>query len=51
MGVRLRCGPISTDSVIEVLASEADRYPEIDHLTFSAARQGRRVHGNDEPQH
>ena len=37
-GVKVRCGPISTDAVIEVFASEADRYAQIDQLTFQRRR-------------
>ncbi len=37
-GIRVRCGPISTDSVIEVLGSEADRYSHIDRLKFQRRR-------------
>lgn len=37
-GVKVRCGPISTDAVIEVFASEADRYAQIDRLTFQRRR-------------
>ncbi|MXX70207.1 MAG: hypothetical protein F4Y74_14765 [Gemmatimonadales bacterium] len=37
-GIKVQCGPISTDSVIEVFASEADRYADIDRLTFQRRR-------------
>lgn len=37
-GVKVRCGPISTDSVIEVFTSEADRYADVDRLTFQRRR-------------
>ncbi len=42
-GIRVRVGPIDQESVIEVLASEADKYKDVTSLQFSKRRYSMRT--------